>query len=205
MPSRKADDGGHTAFTDHRIARRPPAVPEGASALDQAQGELVPWRAPAAEFRERNLALAYNHAGLRYASAALAERSYALLQEVQRKFPADPEVLIAVGTSLMNRKEPGQAAHLFEQAIELERPSGGDPSAEDNAAMAWLEAGDRQTAARHFERALQLDPLLLPDIEGLLRIYREEGERAKETALMERVREAMKTGPGRTNAPLPAK
>ncbi len=186
MPRREAEDGGHTAFTDHRIARRPRNESSPAS-----RENLVAWREAASELRERNMALALNNAGLRYSSASLLARSYSMLLEVQKRFPADPDVLMAIGTALLDRKEPLAAARLFERAIEIRHD---DPSIEDNAGMAWFEAGDKQRAARHFEQALALDALLLPDIEILLRIYREQGDHAKETALMDRVREAMRTG-----------
>jgi hypothetical protein len=187
MPRREAEDGGHTAYTDHRI-RRSPRQPTGAAPLN----ELIAWREPAPAFRERNLALAFNNAGLRHSSLTLLARSYAMLLEVQKKFPADPDVLAAIGVALLNRGDFLPAARLFDRVMEL-RPN--DPADQDNAAMAWLGAGDKQTAARHFEQALALDPLLLPDIEALLRIYREAGDRAKETTLMDRVHEAMRTGP----------
>ena len=42
MPKRGAKDGGHTAFTDHRIARRPAA--EGTLSI---AADLTAWREPA--------------------------------------------------------------------------------------------------------------------------------------------------------------
>ena len=97
-----------------------------------------------------------------------------------------------IGTALQARGEARPAAGVFERVIRL-YPS--DPLAEENAGVAWLEAGDKQRAASHFERALHLDPLLLPDIDALAKIYRESGDSAREAALMSRVREAMRTHP----------
>ena len=57
------------------------------------------------------------------------------------------------------------------------------------------QSGPQATAAQRLEQALALDSLLLPDIEMLLQIYRESGDKAKETALMSRVRQAMSTAP----------
>jgi two-component SAPR family response regulator len=71
----------------------------------------------------------------------------------------------------------------------------------DSAATAYLSAGDKESAIRHFERAIALDALLLPDIESLLGIYREAGDRVKVDTLMRRVREVMQTGPGRAATP----
>lgn len=209
MPRQDAEDGGHTVFTDHRIRRAPqqgraghgPAPlaaqqPSGTKPLPDGRGseglELIAWREPASEFRERNLALAFNNAGLHYSSLDLLARSYGMLLEVQKKFPADPGVLSAIGTALLNRDDFLPAAKIFDHVIDL-RPN--DPFDEDNAGMAWLGAGNKETAARHLEKALALDPLLLPDIEALARIYRETGDRANETALMDRVHEAMRTRP----------
>ena len=181
MPRRETDDGGHTAFTDHRISAHP-RNQDGAASFDQ----LVAWRAPAPEYKTRNLALALLTSGAR-------ERSYGLMLEAQKTFPADPALLTGIGTALQARGEPLSAAKVFERVIEL-RPA--DALAEENAGLAWLEAGETETAARRFERALALDPLLLPDIETLLKIYRASGDRAKEDALMNRVRQAMRTAPG---------
>jgi hypothetical protein len=171
MPKREADDGGHTAFTDHWIKRHPSTLTGVAQ-----PGQLIAWRAPHPDYRARNLALALG--------------DYKLLLETQKSFPADPAVLSGLGTALQARGDPRSAAKLFERVIEL-RPF--DPVAEENAGMAWLEAGEKEPAARHFEKALALDPLLLPDIEALQKIYRETGDQEKESALMNRVRQAMQT------------
>jgi len=178
MPRREAADGGHTAFTDHGIARRPRTETAAAAA-----GQVVAWREPAPELRMRNLALALLNTGR-------VEQSYGMLTEARKTFPADPAVLTGLGAALRARNEPLSAAKLFERVIEL-RPD--DPLAAENAGLAWLEAGDKTRAAELLERALALDPLLLPDIEALLKIYRESRHDSREEALMQRVREAMKT------------
>lgn len=177
MPKRNTEDGGHTAFTDHLITRRPRN-----SEVSRTTGQIAPWRDPGPRYATRNLALASVSAGL----ADSAPR----IEAVQKNFPADPEVLTALGTVLRANHEAARAARLFERVIEL-RPR--DPLAEENAGMAWLDAGEDQTGARHLERALELDPLLLSDIDALLAIYRKTGDRAKEDALMTRVRAAMQT------------
>jgi hypothetical protein len=187
MPQREAQDGGHTAFTDHRIQRRP-RKEDG----DVPIANLRAWREPSPELRTRNKALALNDAGKRYAASALLAQSYPLLLQAEKTFPNDPDVLAAIGSALLDRNEPMEAAKFFDHALEIRHD---DPSIEDNSGSAWLAAGDKQTAARHFEQALKLDPLLLPDIEALRGIYRELGEHAQEDALMRRVQEAMKTGP----------
>ena len=182
MPKRPAEDGGHTAFTDHRISRRP-----GSPGKTGVVEKIVPWRDPPQAFATRNLALAY--AALPD-SGARGGRVVVLLTEASKQFPDDPAVLTALGTQLRARGEPGRAAAVFERVIEL-RPK--DPLPQENAGMAWLDAGDKEKAARRLEQALDLDPLLLPDIDALLAIYRESGDRTKEESLMSRVRAAMRT------------
>jgi tetratricopeptide (TPR) repeat protein len=118
-----------------------------------------------------------------------------MLLELQKRFPSDQELLMAIGNSLLDTKDPARAAKVFESAIALRHD---DPALEDAAGAAWLAAEDSRAAARHFERALELDPLLLPDIEALRQIYRDWGDEAKERALMERVRAAMQTPAGKT-------
>ena len=184
MPSRKTEDGGHTAFTDHLIARRPQAH-EAPREIDQ----LTAWREPPAEYAVRNAAIARVNAGM--TDAPRSERTMAELAAAEKKFPEDPAVLTALGTALRAHGEAARAAKIFERVIERQPR---DPLAEENAGMAWLEAAEKEKAARHFERALELDPLLLPDIDALLAIYRESGDRAREEALMARVHAAMRTG-----------
>ena len=66
MPSRQAYDSGHSAFTDHRISRRP-EQPAGAADL----WKLRAWQEPEGAPVQRNLGLAY---------ATLAERNQSKLQ-----------------------------------------------------------------------------------------------------------------------------
>jgi hypothetical protein len=191
MPRREAADGGHTAFTDHRIQRRPekesPAAP-GAAPMQA----LRAWREPPALWRDRNRALAWNYAGIRYSSSAMVSESYQMLLSIEKASPNDPDVLAALGNALVNRNQPSDAAKIFERALTRRHD---DPSLEDDAGRAYLDAGDKPSAVRHFESALKLDSLLLPDIETLLQIYREAGDRDRQSALMRRVQDAMRTGP----------
>jgi hypothetical protein len=188
MPRREAVDGGHTAFTDHRILRRPFPAPSAAPTVD----DLRPWREPDPSLRKRNLALALNFAGQKLSNESLLDRSYLLLDEAQSATPGDPDLLAALGAVLQARRQPAEAASYFDRALAL-RPA--DVSLLDSAASARLAAGDPSAATGLFERALAIDPLLLPDIESLLNIYRAAGDHARESALMLRVRDAMRTPP----------
>ena len=186
MPKREAPDGGHSAFTDHQIARRQPAGRDRATAIDR----IAAWREPPREFQARNVALASITAGVRESSSRMIELSYPLLTETRKMFPDDPAVLTGLGTALQARGDPVSAAKLFDRVVQL-RPR--DPLAGENAGLAWLDAGDNEIAVRHLERALELDPLLLPVIEALRKIYGDLGDQKREAALMNRVRDAMRT------------
>src|SRR5439155_22631404 len=91
MPKRPAEDGGHTAFTDHRIARRPAGQPG-----TKPSGEIAAWREPAPELRVRNRGLALLNAGH-------VEEGYKLLVEARKTFPDDPAVPTGIGTALRTR------------------------------------------------------------------------------------------------------
>lgn len=185
MPQRKTDDGAHTAFTDHLIAARP-QDPTGTTPV----GQLVAWREAPSEYRNRNLALALLNTGARDSSAAKIAQSYEGLLQAGKQFPRDPAVLTGLGTVLQSRGDALAAAKVFDSVIAL-RPA--DPLAEENAGLAYLDGGDKKAAVQHLERALALDPLLLPDIEALQKIYRESGDESSEAALMRKVRQAMRT------------
>ena len=185
MPKRNAKDGGHTVFTDHRISRRPE--------LDQEteipeNGDLVAWREPPAALRQRNLGLAYINAGLENQSESQVVRGYQMLAEVAKETPDDPAVLTALGLALLGGNRPLEAAGLFERVLQL-----GPESAinQGNAGSAWAKAGQMDKAVPHLERALKLDPLLLPVAQVLVQVYRAQGETDKLAALADRVRQAM--------------
>jgi hypothetical protein len=200
MPRRPAQDGGHSVFTDHRIARRPQpqspwqggrAPPAQRPALErenQPEGDLVAWRRPGPAFEQRNLALALANAGMERRSPAEIVRGYRLLTEVQKSFPDDIDVLNGLGMALLLGKEPREALRAFERVLEL---TPGNPISEQNVGMAWNAAGQPDKAAAHLERCLDLDPLLLPAAATLMNVYRQQGDAAKESALADRIRQAM--------------
>ncbi len=193
MPQRATFDGGHTAFTDHRIVRRPNAeeqIPETT--------ELVAWREPSPAFAKRNLALAYINAGLERNSPASILRGYRLLTEVQSAFPNDIAVLNGFGNALMAGNQAREAKFAFERVLQL---NASNPAYEENAGRADLACGNIEEAVGHLERALELDPLLLSAAEVLEEIYQERGEVAKQAALAEQMRKAM----GQAGTPQPAR
>lgn len=195
MPRRNAKDGGHTVFTDHRIARHPELeqekeIPEG--------GDLVAWREPAQNLRQRNLALAYVTSGLEGGHPEQVSKGYKLLLAIEHDYPRDPDVLTAEGRVLLKIDRPAEAAQLFERVLELKPGSAVD---EGNAGQAWLQAGQVPKAVIHLERALKIDPLFLPAAEVLVQVYRQQGDMEKLGALADQIRREMGSSAPREDDP----
>lgn len=182
MPRRDAQDGGHTAFTDHRIQRRPEVDPNGPSA---EISDIAAWRDPAPDLQKRNLGIADVSAGLQHRSRDLLVRGYRLLTEVQEQFSSDPEVFTSMGTALLVGKHPSEAEFAFERALSL-RPT--SAVAETNVAAAHQQAGDIDGAILHLERAVALDPMHLPATSALINLYLQEGHPDKASNLSAKVR-----------------
>ena len=198
MSKRNAKDGGHTVFTDHRIASRPESEQQSATA---GKGDLVPWRDPPPALRERNLAIAYVNGGFENHSASEIVQGLHMLTEVQKQFPDDPAVLTALGQAILAVNRPIEAAQLFERVLEL----GPDSTLnEENAGTAWMQAGRTDKAMVHLERAIKRDPLLLPVAQALMEVYRQQDDEEKASALAERVRQALgSAAPRDSNSPEP--
>lgn len=183
MPQRPAKDGGHTAFTDHRISRRPEQAQEA-----QQSGDLVAWREPAAEFRDRNLALALATAGIESHDSAEVIRGYRMLNRLHEQIEKDPAALTVLGSILLTAKEPQEASKQFRQALAM-RPN--YAPYEVNLASALAESGQRAEAIEQLERALKLDPLLENAVLLLSEAYRSEGEAEKAAEILGRYRAAL--------------
>jgi len=183
MPRLPARDGGHTAFTDHRIRRRPDAVGESSDAND-----LRAWREPDAKFRQRNLALALVTVGLEDKSAEQAVRGFRTLYRIEKEYPNDPDVLTTLGSVLLRGKQPEEALRRFEKVLAL-RPA--YAPYEVNAAAALLAMGKKSEAQLHLESALRLDPLLEQAIAMLGKVYADEGNDSRAHALITQYRVAM--------------
>lgn len=142
MPRTKASDGGHTAFTDHRIQ-----VPGKAPVVSESADTLRAWREPAAAFRGRGL-------GLAYAGAGVMERALPLL----RGAGSDPEVLTALGLAALREGKAGEAVAAFAAAAKAE-PNHSVRGL--NLAAALLSVGQRGRAREEALRAIGLEPLLM--------------------------------------------
>ena len=182
MGRRNASDSAHSVFTDHRIQIRP-----GTRAASR-NADLVAWRQPAAGLEQRNLALAYLSFGLQSESQTEVARGERMLTEIRNSFPNDPAVLSGLGTALLFRRQPREAMAYFVRVAELQPE---DVANEENLGNACLAAGEFDCAAKHLERALDLNPLLLPVANRLAALYRRQGNEAKLSSLSQRMRDAM--------------
>lgn len=191
MPRRPAKDGGHTAFTDHRITRRP--EPDLAPV---AGDDLVAWREPDASLQQRNLALALVTSGFENSKPDQVIRGFRMLNRMN--VANDPEALTAVGTILLKGKQPSEAQARYARALEL-RPE--YAPYEVNLATALLALDQTAEATRHLERALAIDPLLAQAIELLSHVYRLQNQAAKADELLSTYKHAMGAGESRTAVP----
>jgi hypothetical protein len=187
MPRLAARDGGHTAFTDHRIARRPGPASDAGEPQD-----LRAWREPDPRLLRRNLALALVTVGLQNKSSPEVIRGYRMLNQVETEYPDDPDVLTTLGNVLLRGKQPVEALRRFEKVLALKPVYA---PYEVNAASALIAAGRKPEAIRHLEKAVQLEPLLQQAVELLSSLYREEGERLKAAGLVAQYRQAMGLSP----------
>jgi tetratricopeptide (TPR) repeat protein len=187
MPRRDAQDGGHTAFTDHRIQRRLEPQPDAPLTAD-----IAAWREPPDGLQKRNLGIAYVSAGLQRRSADLLVRGYRLLTEVQSEFASDPDVFTSMGTALLVGKQPSEAEFAFERALQLKPESA---AAETNVAAAHQQARDVEGTIAHLQRAVADDPMHLPAITALIKLYQQQGNSAKADELGDRVRAVMEEQP----------
>lgn len=149
MPKRDAVDGGHTAFTDHRIQRRP-SVPSTKTPL-----RLRLWRDvsdPA--LRERNLGLASILAGEREGSPALINEGYRRLAAVFPQWPRDPDVLSSLGMVLFLKDQKKDALKLLEAALQ-HRPK--DAALHEKLALVKRADSNLQGAIESLEKSIALD------------------------------------------------
>ncbi|MFN0103416.1 MAG: hypothetical protein ACKV2U_15165 [Bryobacteraceae bacterium] len=142
MPRTQAYDGGHTAFTDHRIRRRGAPSPLSASSTT-----LRAWREPPPELRARGL-------GLAYAGTGDLRKGYELL----RGAALDGEVQAALGLIYLRTERTGMAVQVLEDAVNAEP---GSSVRRLNLAAALLAAGERERAKAQALQAIALEPMLL--------------------------------------------
>ena len=150
MPKRDAVDGGHTAFTDHRIQRTASRAQGGGVA------RLRAWRAVAdVSLAERNLGLALISVGERDGSAELINEGYKRLAAVFPKWEKDADVLASLGMVLFLKDQKADAVKLLKAAV-AQRPS--DAALHEKLAIVQRAAGDVRGGLDSMERAIAIDP-----------------------------------------------
>jgi hypothetical protein len=174
MPTRPSRDGGHTAFTDHRITRLPDS-----GSPEKRSDELRPWRKPPDALAIRNLGLAYIAVGERDSTPGLIERGRQLLASSQPSFTKDPAVLTSLGVASLRQRRSEEAVRLFEAAVDLQP---GAAAYYVNLATALAESGKRDAAIGHLNHAIDLDPSLEVAYRRLVEIY---GAQHREGAVRE--------------------
>jgi photosynthetic reaction center cytochrome c subunit len=192
MPRRNAKDGGHTAFTDHRIQRRPETEPD----LPPNTG-INPWREPPSGLQRRNLGIADIDVGMQRHSSSLVVQGYRELTEVQRQFSNDGDFFKWIGEALLLGRKTLDAKIAFERALQLDPDSA---LTEASAASPYIQDGDTAAAIAHLERAVALDPLFLPAASTLIDLYQKQGKTAEAAALSARIQATMTEPPAADNA-----
>ncbi len=172
MQRQTAKDGGHTAFTDHRIRRRPNLALQPPDSMR----ELAAWHDPAPPLAKRNLGLANITVGERDLSASHMDAGYRLLSDVYEASPKDAAVVTALGLVLLRKGRPVEAARLYEEALSLQPAYA---PYHINIATAWNQAGDTAKAISHLEKAIGMDPSLESAYRKLGEIYSQKKQPAK--------------------------
>lgn len=192
MPQRNAKDGGHTVFTDHRIQRVPDMLVE----LPPNSG-IAAWREPSPKLQERNLGIALIDVGMQRHSAPFVIQGYRNLTGVQGQFATDGALFEWIGEALLIGKQTADAKLAFERALQLEPDSA---LTQAGAASAYVQEGDDSRAIAHLERAVAIDPLLLPAASTLIGLYEKNGRALDATALAAKIRAAMNEAPDESPA-----
>jgi hypothetical protein len=184
MPKRAATDGGHSAFTDHWIQRRPQSgagdviagTNPSASSEEDAGHSIAPWREPPLNLVARNQGIALIEVGLARNSADQVANGYRTLAGVQAQFSQDSETYNAMAKALYAERNYDQAAQLLQIAVRFDPQS--SPK-ESSLGQAYAALGKQELAVLHLEKAMQLDPLNLSAGLVLIKLYDANGQAAK--------------------------
>jgi Tfp pilus assembly protein PilF len=149
MPTGKAENIPHVAWTDHRIRERPdlPALPNAPS----TNGELVSFlqNDPTA----RDLALAYYNLGVG-GSIATRNKIQRLLRSALQTEPQDPAILSSLGYLAQLNGETAHAIELTQSALKINPDN---IEATNNLAMLLAKSGQLESAASLWREAFKLN------------------------------------------------
>ena len=186
MPHIPVSNGGHTIFTEHRIAIYSAEEIAGKAAAANppgGKGDLVAWRQPAVALVDRNQGLADIFTGERTQSFPLVSQGYNLLVQAWSKFANDPAVVTAMGVVRLGTGDASGAEALFEKVIQM---TPNDAPSYVHAALAWHMLHNNDKAIQCLNKALQLDPLEQQPYRNLAAIYGEENDPDKVRQTYER-------------------
>ncbi len=174
MPRKQSYDSGHSAFTDHRIARRP----------NPDEGEKKPqtlraWRDPVGPLAQRNLGLAYARVAELNQSDYQGDQALRNLMGAMKYFEGDAELPYALGKLLVAKGKAELAREFFDYVITR------DPR---NAlrlhglANAYEALGNGDQAVEALERAIKLDPMLESSYRALAALHMRAGRKDQAVA-----------------------
>ena len=177
MIRRPSFDSGHSAFTDHLIARYPSASSETERAADRIRA----WRdSDDSQLAQRNLGLAYVRLGQRKQRADYMDEGGSLLAQLAQIDALDPDGLEALGGILLSKEAPSEvglkelAAELLERAL---REAPGVPGRYRTVAASEWQAGNASRAIELLNQAIELDPQNRAAYQVLGRIHQESNRR----------------------------
>ena len=171
MSKRQSHDSGHSAFTDHRIMRRPiPARPA------PGPRKIKPWKPQDGAIGLRNLGIALIRLGESNSPAGDIRKGVTLLRSALSALNRDPSALEALGTGLVLSGSPTKGLGMLREAVR-EDP---DRSLFRNSlAAAWWNLGARRATIREIEHAIRLEPHLESGYHMLSRVNQALGNPAK--------------------------
>lgn len=164
MIRRPSYDSGHSAFTDHLIARRPEAA--SGTGRDPDDPALA----------QRNLGLAYVRLGQRKQRPVYMDEGASLLARLAQTGALDPDGLEALGSLLLSKEAPPEAG-LKQLAVDLLgnalRETPDVPGRYRTVAAAEWQVGNTSRAVELLNQAIRLDPQNRAAYQVLARIHRE--------------------------------
>ncbi len=163
MPKRQSHDSGHSAFTDHRIARRP--MPHANPVQPQ---QLRPWKPQEGPLGLRNLGIAIIRLGQDEAVANSIEEGVNLLKQAALHYERDASILEALGTGLVLAGAPRNGLRALQRAVQLAPKRA---LFRNSLAAAWWDIGRRRESIAQIERAIRREPLLESSYYLLARVH----------------------------------
>ena len=173
MARRHARDSGHSAFTDHLIARRP----DQSAGAELLAPRLRAWREPPDKsLTQRNLGMAYLQVGRRKQRQDYLDEGASLLAQLAQTGSLDSEALEELGSVLVLKQAPPEAG-IREAALRLLgdalRLAPDEPGRYRTLAAALWQSGDREKAIELLNQAIEIDPQVEAAYQVLARIYQE--------------------------------